>query len=127
MGFMMDIYGKQVVTRNGVTDTRKLDDLIMDMELHGWSGRPVIVADMGEWIQAFTGSHRIVAADMTGTEPEVVWLPSTLTEEDWEEIQFANDDHDLLKVFEDLWYEYPRMADAVAVMRQEVDSNNKGE
>lgn len=123
----MMIDGKQVVTRNGVTDTRKLDDLILDMELHGWRGRPVIVADMGEWIRAFTGSHRIVAADMTGTEPEVVWLPTTPTEEDWEEIQFANDDHDLLKVFEDLWHEYPVMADVVAVMQQEIDANNREE
>ena len=123
----MNIYGKQVVTRNGVTDSKKLDDLILDMELHGWRGRPVIVADMGEWIQAFTGSHRIVAATMTGTDPEFVWLPSTLTEEDWEEIQYANDDHDLLRVFEDLGYGHPGMRDVVAVMKQEVDSNNEGE
>ena len=120
----MMIDKKQVVTRNGVTDSERLDDLILDMELHGWRGRPVIVADMGDWTQAFTGSHRIVAADMTRTEPEMVWLPSTLTEEDWEEIQSARDDHDLLRVFQDLEYEHPGMAGVVAVMRQEVD---KGE
>lgn len=117
----MNIYGKQVVTRNGVTDVNKLDDLIADMVVHGWRGRPIIVADMGEWIQAFTGSHRIVAADMTDTDPEVVWLPSMLTEDDWDEIQFANDDRDLLRVFQELEHEYPRMADVVEVMKQEVE------
>lgn len=122
----MNIYGKQVVTRNGVTDVNKLDDLIADMVVHGWRGRPIIVADMGEWLQAFTGSHRIVAADMTDTDPEVVWLPSVLTEDDWEVIQFANDDQDLLRVFQELEHEYPRMADVVEVMRQEVESNNEG-
>lgn len=123
----MNIDGKQVVTRNGVTDTRKLDDLILDMELRGWCGRPVIVADMGDWIQAFTGSHRIVAADMTETEPEVVWLPDALTKEDWEDIQFSKDDHDLLRVFQDLEYEYPGMLDVVAVMQREIDANNREE
>lgn len=122
----MNIYGKWVVTRNGVTDVNKLDDLIADMVVHGWRGRPIIVADMGEWIQAFTGSHRIVAADMTDTDPEVVWLPSMLTEDDWEEIQFANDDYDLLKIFSDLEVDHPEMAAVVAVMQQEVEGNNEG-
>lgn len=122
----MNIYGKQVVTRNGVTDVNKLDDLIADMVVHGWRGRPIIVADMGEWIQAFTGSHRLTAASVTGAIPELVWLPSGLTEDEWAGIHFANDDDDLLKVFSDLEVDHPEMAAVVAVMRQEVDSNNEG-
>lgn len=124
-GFKVNIYGKQVVTRNGVTNVNKLDDLIADMVVYGWRGRPVIVADMGDYVLAFTGSHRLTAAGVTGVNPDLVWLPSTLTEDEWSDIHFANDDDDLLKVFSDLEVDHPEMAAVVAVMRQEVDSNNQ--
>lgn len=121
----MMIDNKQVVTRNGVTDSQKLDALILDMELHGWQGRPIIVADMGDYVQAFTGSHRLTAARVTGVAPELVWLPTTLSEDDWADIHFANDDYDLLEVFSDLEVDHPEMATVVAVIQQEVDSNNQ--
>lgn len=121
----MNIYGKQVVTRNGVTDVNKLDDLIADMVVHGWRGRPIIVADMGEWIQAFTGSHRLTAASVTGAIPELVWLPSGLTEDEWAGIHFANDDDDLLRVFQGLVANHPDMTAVVAVMQDEIDANNQ--
>ena len=122
----MMIDGKQVVTRNGVTDTHKLDALILDMWRRGWQGRPVIVADMvGGYVQAFTGSHRLTAASVTGVIPELVWLPATLSEDDWAEILFANDDDDLLRVFQDLEAEHPDMKAVVAVMQQEVKSDNR--
>lgn len=123
----MMINNKQVVTRNGVTDPRKLDELILDMWENGWRGRPVIVADMGDYVQAFTGSHRLTAASVTGVAPDVVWLPSTLIEDDWEEIWSAKDGHELLMVFRELEYEYPGMVDVVAVMQQEIEANNQVE
>lgn len=122
----MNIYGKQVVTRNGVTDAQKLDALILDMWQCGWQGRPVIVADMGDYVQAFTGSHRLTAASVTGAVPELVWLPATLSEDDWAEVHFANDDDDLLRVFHGLEADHPEMVSVVEVMRQEVESNNEG-
>lgn len=122
----MMINNKQVVTRNGVTDTRNLDGLILDMWQCGWQGRPVIVADMGDYVQAFTGSHRLTAASVTGAVPELVWLPSTLSEDDWAEVHFANDDDDLLRVFQWLEADHPEMVSVVEVMRQEVESNNGG-
>lgn len=121
----MMINNKQVVTRNGVTDAQKLDALILDMWQRGWQGRPVIVADMGGYVQAFTGSHRLSAASVTGVVPELVWLPTTLFEDDWADIHLANDDYDLLKVFSGLEADHPDMATVVAVMQQEVDSNNQ--
>lgn len=122
----MMIDKKQVVTRNGVTDSQKLDALIMDMWQRGWQGRPVIVADMGDYVQAFTGSHRLTAAGITGVAPALVWLPTTLSDDDWNDIHLASDDYDLLKVFSDLEVDHPEMAAVVAVMQQEVDSNNEG-
>lgn len=122
---VMMINDKQVVTRNGVTDSQKLDALILDMWQNGWQGRPIIVGDMGDYVQAFTGSHRLTAASVTGVIPELVWLPTTLSEDDWAEIHSAKDDDDLLKVFSDLEADHPEMAAVVAVMQQEVDSNNQ--
>lgn len=122
----MMIDKKLVVTRNGVTDQQKLDALILDMWQNGWQGRPAIVADMGDYVQAFTESHRLMAASVTGVTPELVWLPTTLSEDDLADIHFANDDDDLLRVFQDLESGHPDMAKVVAVMRQEVESNNKG-
>ena len=122
---VMMIDKKQVVTRNGVTDSQKLDALILDMWQNGWQGRPVIVADMGGYVQAFTGSHRLLAAGITGVAPALVWLPHDLTEDDLADIHLANDDYDLLKVFSDLEVDHPEMAAVVAVMQQEVDSNNQ--
>lgn len=122
----MMINNKQVVTRNGVTDQQKLDALILEMWQCGWRGRPVIVSDMGDYVRAFTGSHRLTAASVTGAIPELVWLPTTLSEDDWAEVHFANDDDDLLRVFQGLEADHPDMAKVVAVMRQEVESNNKG-
>ena len=121
----MMINNKQVVTRNGVTDPQKLDALILDMWQRGWQGRSVIVADMGDYVRAFTGSHRLTAASVTGVIPKLVWLPTTLSEDDWAEIHSANDDDDLLQVFQDLEANHPGITTVVAVMQQEVDSNNQ--
>ena len=122
----MMIDKKHVVTRNGVTDSQKLDALILDMWQRGWQGRPVIVADMGDYVHAFTGSHRLTAASVTGAVPELLWLPTTLSEDDWAVIHSAKDDDELLEVFSGLEVDHPEMAAVVAVMQQEVESNNEG-
>lgn len=119
----MAIGKKQVVTRGGVTDSRKLDALILDMWQNGWQGRPVIVADMGEYVLALTGAHRLTAASVAGVTPGLVWLPTTLSEDEWAAIHLADD---LLDVFSALEVDHPEMASVVAVMQQEVESNNEG-
>ena len=121
----MMINNKQVVTRNGVTDQQKLDALILDMWQNGWKGRPVIVSDMGDYVRAFTGSHRLTAASVTGAIPELVWLPTTLSNDEWAGIHFANDDDDLLRVFQGLVANHPDMTAVVAVMQDEIDANNQ--
>lgn len=83
------------------------------------------MADMGDYVQAFTGSHRLSAAGITGPDPVLVWLATTLSEDDWAEVHFANDDDDLLRVFQGLEADHPEMGGVVEVMRQEVESNNE--
>ena len=47
------------------------------------------------------------------------------SEDDWADIRLTNDDYDLLEVFSDTGVDHPEMAAVVAIMQQEVDSNNQ--
>ena len=66
--------GKPVVTRGGVTDYAKLDALLSSMRTNGCG--PITVVDMGSYVQALTDAHEVVAADLLGITPEVVWVKS---------------------------------------------------
>lgn len=53
----------------------KVEAIVASMRINGWAGRPILVCneDSNE-PQAFTGSHRLAAAKLTGVEPEVYSL-----------------------------------------------------
>ena len=52
-----------------VKDRDLLAELVGSMRAHGWRGRPIIVyKDDEHHYQALTGSHRLVAAAMTGVK-----------------------------------------------------------
>jgi len=51
-----------------VRDEKKLDELVRNIKAHGWVGRPLIVEEFGEGYQAWTGSHRLIAAKQAGLE-----------------------------------------------------------
>lgn len=55
---------------------------------------------------------------------DALYLPDDLTEEQWDEINGANDDDDRLAVLEAINEERGDMDDAVAAMRAEVEANN---
>lgn len=64
-----------VAPRHEVNDPAKYAALVESMELGGWQGRPVLVYEYHERYEAITGSHRIAAAQETGTDIPVVVLP----------------------------------------------------
>jgi len=64
--------GTQYAPRHEVYDPAKRDRLAADMATRGWADAP-IVADV-EAARAITGSHRIAAARITGTEVPAVDL-----------------------------------------------------
>jgi len=51
---------------HGVRNQRLVDDLASDMEENGWQGRPLLVVERDSGHLAWTGSHRIAAAQKAG-------------------------------------------------------------
>jgi hypothetical protein len=51
-----------------VKDADKFNIIKSSMEQNGWQGRPLLVVDMVDYYQAFTGSHRLAAAQEAGIE-----------------------------------------------------------
>jgi ParB-like chromosome segregation protein Spo0J len=49
-----------------VRSQRKLNELADDMKENGWQGRPLLVIERASDYQAWTGSHRIAAAEEAG-------------------------------------------------------------
>ena len=56
-----------IIPLHEVRDEEKLNNLIESMKENGWTGRPIVVLDIGD-IQALTGSHRYAAAKIAGIE-----------------------------------------------------------
>lgn len=53
---------------NAVEDVEKLNSLAASMQKNGWQGRPILAYDIGNGLEALTGSHRIAAAKKAGIE-----------------------------------------------------------
>jgi hypothetical protein len=53
---------------NAVEDVEKLNSLAASMQKNGWQGRPILAYDIGDGLEALTGSHRIAAAKKAGIE-----------------------------------------------------------
>lgn len=59
---------KRITPLHEVRDTEKLDSLVASMKKNGWQGRPILAYDIGDGLEALTGSHRIAAAKKAGIE-----------------------------------------------------------
>lgn len=64
-----------VVPPHGVVDDAKLHRLIESMERDGWTGRPIVAQAVGDGYAAWTGSHRLAAANKLDIEVPVVLVP----------------------------------------------------
>lgn len=112
-----------VYLRHAPESADKIIRLREDMMTNGWTGRPVILLDNGEYHIAFTGSHRLAAAQGLDGIIETVMLPEDLTPEEYDIIDAANDDDDLLAAFVEIAEGRDDMAEAIATMRAEVEAN----
>lgn len=109
--------------RNAPEDANKVVRIRESMMRDGWTGRPVILADCGDHHIAFTGSHRLAAAQGLDDLIEAVMLPDDLSSDDWDMIDAANDDDDLLSAFVEIAAARGDMAAVVEAMQQEVAAN----
>lgn len=114
-----------VFLRNAPEDADKIIRLREDMAKNGWTGRPVILLENGDYHIAFTGSHRLAAAHGMDDIIEIVALPDDLTDDEYAVIDAAHDDDDLLAAFIELSEIRDDMAEIVEVMRAEVKANNE--
>ena len=59
---------KRITPPHEVRDTEKLDALVASMKKNGWQGRPILAFDVGNGLEALTGTHRLAAAKQAGIE-----------------------------------------------------------
>jgi hypothetical protein len=62
------IQAKRITPPHEVRDTEKLDSLVASMKKNGWQGRPILAFDVGNGLEALTGTHRLAAAKQAGIE-----------------------------------------------------------
>lgn len=99
-------------------DAAKIDAIAESMRANGWVGNPILVDDEdSNEPQAFTGSHRIAAAEIAGIEVEVYSLADSGI--DIGALMFdCLDDDDRLELIEESDDE-----EATRIMREEIESN----
>jgi hypothetical protein len=105
-------------------DAIKITKIRESLVRDGWCGRPVLLADCGDYHRAFTGTHRLSAAIGMDDVVEAVYLPDDLTAEQWDAIDAANDEDELLSALEAITMERDDLGDAIAVISAEIESNN---
>ena len=87
-------------------NTNKIIRLRESMIKNGWTGRAVILIDAGDHHIALTGSHRLAAAQgLEDVEINAVILDD-LTASEYDLIDSANDDDDLLYAFAEIIHGY---------------------
>jgi len=57
---------KRITPPHEVRDTEKLESLVASMKKNGWQGRPILAFDVGNGLEALTGTHRLAAAKQAG-------------------------------------------------------------
>lgn len=97
---------------------------IREAALRGEAMRPVILMDAGDHHIAFSGAHRIAALAGLDGLLNVVMLPEDLSQDEFDLIDRAYDDDDLLAALEEVAAARDDMSDVLEAMRAEVASNN---
>lgn len=103
-----------------VIDTLKRDVIAESMRVDGWLGRPLLLTVWGDGLRALTGTHRLAAAEAADIDvPVVIVDDEDLTAEQWDELDLASRDDDLVIVLSDCGLD-----EAVALMQAEIDADN---
>ena len=76
----------------------------------------MILGEHDGHVDAFTGVHRLSAAADIEMAVPVVWLPDDLSAADWDQVDLAADDHELLAAFRDFARRRDDMEDVISVM-----------
>lgn len=112
-----------VMLRNAPEDADKIIRIRESLLVDGWTGRPVILLANGDHHIAFSGSHRLAAAQGLDGVIEAVMLPEDLTAEEYDIIDSAHDDDDLLAAFIEVAEGRDDMDAVIEAIRAEVAAN----
>jgi hypothetical protein len=75
-----------------VRDYDKLSNLIDNMSIYGWVGRPILIVDLGCEYKALTGSHRYAAAKRVLDEIPVYIIEYSIFEKIEDDTGYGYDD-----------------------------------
>ncbi len=117
----VNVNPKQILPVNEVTDKQKFAALVYDFEHSGYSGRPIVVVDMGNGeYQALSGSHRIFAARTAEIE-----IPTVIINYDTKTAQIleAHDDEERAAIAEKLHKNGSISDDAYRLLVYEDEAN----
>lgn len=113
-----------VYLRHTPEDADKIIRLREQMVSKGWIGRPVILERCGDHHVAYTGCHRLAAAQgLRDGLIQAAYLPDDLSDAHRDLIDHAHDDGDLLTAFIEIGAERDDMGAVIEAMRAEVASN----
>jgi len=105
---------------HGILDADKFDRLIDLLKDQGWKGRPILVERVGEDnYQAWTGTHRLSAAQELDEDVPVVILPEDITSE---QLGAFTEDHDRVQ-----FLRRRNLTRAADLMQAEIDANELDE
>jgi len=115
------IYAYSINPINNITNQDKFNALVYDFTNNGYSGRPIVVIDMGsEEYQAVTGSHRIFAARHAEIDIPTKIIPYS---EELEDLLTAKDDDERVDYAKELYDSKIIDVEAFNLIQSEVDIN----
>ncbi len=82
----------QIEPLHEVRDLNKFNEILTSMKKSGWIGRPLLLAEGCNGLQALTGSHRLAAAKSLGMDALTYILDSDLLETFCEENDMTLDE-----------------------------------
>ncbi len=128
---MNDVTGRYIQPLHDAYEADKLNQLADNMREHGWSGRPILAIDCGDYLRAITGSHRIRAAELAGIEVEICEMKQPAfdgadyeTGDLYDTMINGSDDDDRLAAMVALHNVGLVDDEALAIMRAEVAAND---
>ena len=110
-----EMVASSIIPPHDAREADKLESLVESMSLHGWQGRPILIAEYCDTYCALTGTHRLAAAEQAGIDVPVV----ITTVDDWAEWHATRrDDEDRLNYLTEI-----DDTDAITLMQAEIDAN----
>jgi len=109
--------GTAIAIRDTERDPEKILDLVASMAVHGWDGKPILLARHGDGYLALTGNHRLWACAVLQREPVAHVVAVDM------DFDCCSDDDDIMTCLE----EFGGDEESVRIMRAELEVHSNAE